>query len=111
MLKSDWQFNWHLEPNDSAKEVFKLTAQNNPMIIQGLLSIEDKDDHIFMYLIESAKFNKGRDKTYFGVSGNLVAFACKISMERGYEGFLAFDAKTVLIKTLSGIASRNAFSR
>ncbi len=96
--KPDWQFNWHLELNDSAKEVFKLTTHNNPMIIQGLLSIEDKDDHIFMHLIESAKFNKGRDKTYFGVPGNLVAYACKISMERGYVGFLAFDAKTVLIK-------------
>ncbi len=68
------------------------------MIIQGLISIEDKKDHIFMHLIESAKFNKGRDKTYFGVPGNLVAYACRISMERGYEGFLAFDAKTVLIK-------------
>jgi hypothetical protein len=80
------------------KQVFKLTTQNNPMIIQGLLSIEDKSDHIFMHLIESAKFNKGRNKTYFGVPGNLVAYACKVSMERGYDGFLAFDAKTVLIK-------------
>ena len=71
--KSDWQFNRHLELNDSSKEVFKLTTQNNPLIIQGLLSIEDKDDHNFMHLIESAKFNKGRDKTYFGVPGNLVA--------------------------------------
>lgn len=96
--KTDWQFNWHLELNDSQKEVFKLTTQNNPLIIQGLLSIEDKKDHIFMHLIESAKFNKGREKTYYGVPGNLVAYACKLSMERGYKGFLAFDAKTVLIK-------------
>lgn len=96
--KTDWQFNWHLELNDSQKEVFKLTTQNNPLIIQGLLSIEDKNDHIFMHLIESAKFNKGKEKTYYGVPGNLIAYACKLSMERGYEGFLAFDAKTVLIK-------------
>jgi hypothetical protein len=96
--KTEWQFNWHMELADSSKEVFKLTTQNNPMIIQGLLSIEDKDDHVFMHLIESAEFNKGKDKIYFGVPGNLVAYACKISMDRGYEGFLAFDAKTVLIK-------------
>lgn len=51
-----------------------------------------------MHLIESAKFNKGKNKAYFGVPGNLVAFACKISVDLGYEGFLAFDAKSALIK-------------
>ena len=51
-----------------------------------------------MHLIESAKFNKGKTKVYFGVPGNLVAYACKYSVEKGYEGFLAFDAKTALIK-------------
>jgi hypothetical protein len=29
--------------------------------------------------------------------GNLVAFACKLSFERGYEGFVSFIAKTKLI--------------
>ena len=62
------------------------------------LSIEDKGDHIFMHLVESAKFNKGKSKAYFGVAGNLVAFACKQSMERGYDGYVAFDSKTVLIE-------------
>lgn len=51
-----------------------------------------------MHLIESSKFIKGKDKVYYGVPGNLVAFACKISLEKGYEGFLSFDAKTSLIK-------------
>ncbi len=66
--------------------------------IQGLISIQDKEDHIFMHLIESPKFNKGIDKVYFGVPGNLVAFACKVSFDKGYQGFLAFDAKTALIR-------------
>jgi hypothetical protein len=83
---------------DESKEIFKLTTTNNPLIIQGLLSIEDKNDHIFMHLIESAKFNIGKNKMYFGVPGNLVAFACKVSMEKRYQGFLAFDAKSALIK-------------
>lgn len=51
-----------------------------------------------MHLIESAKFNKGKNKIYAGVPGNLVAFACQMSFDRGYAGFLAFDAKTSLIK-------------
>lgn len=96
--EADWQFKWHKELKDKTKEVYKLTTVNNPSIIQGLLSIEDKGDHIFMHLIESAKFNKGKKKVYFGVPGNLVAFACKVSIDKGYEGFLAFDAKTSLIK-------------
>ena len=51
-----------------------------------------------MHLIESAKFNKGKNNIYLGVSGNLVAYACKESFDRGYEGFVAFDAKTSLIE-------------
>jgi len=43
-------------------------------IIQGLLSISDYEDHIFMHLIESAPFNFGKPKLYEGVPGNLVAF-------------------------------------
>ncbi|MBX2933720.1 MAG: hypothetical protein KF825_05710 [Ferruginibacter sp.] len=96
--KTEWQFNWHKELKDPSKEVYKLTTVNNPLIIQGLVSIEDKSDHIFMHLIESSKFNKGKEKVYVGVPGNLVAFACKVSIDKGYEGFLAFDAKSVLIK-------------
>jgi len=96
--KRDWQFDWTNELKDKTKEIYKLTTINNPTIIQGLLSIEDKQDHIFMHLIESAKFNKGKDKVYFGVPGNLVAYACKISVDKGFEGFLAFDAKSALIK-------------
>lgn len=96
--ETGWQFKWHNELKDKSKDVYKLTTVNNPTIIQGLLSIEDKNDHIFMHLIESATFNKGKIKVYLGVPGNLVAFACKVSVDKGYEGFIAFDAKTALIK-------------
>jgi hypothetical protein len=96
--KADWNFDWSKEINDKSKEVYKLTTINNPTIIQGLVSIEDKQDHIFMHLIESAKFNKNKDKIYLGVPGNLIAYACKVSVDKGYQGFLAFDAKTALIK-------------
>ena len=96
--KEEWEFDWHTELKDKTKEIYKLTTVNNPIIVQGLLSIEDKKDHFFMHLIESSKFNRGEGKVYLGVPGNLVAFACKISVDKGYEGFLAFDAKTSLIK-------------
>lgn len=50
-----------------------------------------------MHLIESAPFNIGKNKTYLGVPGNLVAFACKLSFQRGGEGYVAFLSKTKLI--------------
>jgi len=95
---ADWQFDWAFEIRDKTKEVYKLTTVNNPGIIQGLISIEDKQDHVFMHLIENAIFNKSRNKVYVGVPGNLIAFACKVSVEKGYHGFISFDAKTSLIK-------------
>ena len=61
-----------------------------------MLCLEDKNDHIFIHLVESANFNKGTNKIYFGVAGNLFAFACKVSFEKGYEGYVAFDSKSVL---------------
>ncbi len=70
---------------------------NNPHIIQGLISVEIKPDHVYMHLIESAPFNIGKTKTYLGVPGNLVAFACKLSFQRGAEGYVSFVAKTKLI--------------
>lgn len=50
-----------------------------------------------MHLVESAPFNKGKAKIYSGVPGNLVAFACKLSFQRGHEGNVAFISKTQLI--------------
>lgn len=81
------------EIKDKSKEFFKLTTVNNPNIIQGLVSNEDKRDHIFMHLIESAKVNVGKNKVYVGVPANLMAFVCKVSFDKGYEGFVVFDVK------------------
>ncbi len=96
--KNGWQFNWKQELANNNREVYKLTIVNNPDIIQGLISFTIKFDHIYMDLIESAPFNLGRNKIYEGVAGNLVAFACKVSFQRGFEGFLSFTAKTKLIE-------------
>ncbi|GAB3929479.1 hypothetical protein [Larkinella terrae] len=96
--KKDWGFNWKQELKDPSREVYKLTTAGNRMIIQGLLSLEDKGDHIFMHLLESAKFNQGKTKVYVGVPGNLVAYACKLAFEKSYDGYVAFDSKSVLIE-------------
>lgn len=49
-------------------------------------------------MIESAEFNIGKDKVYLGIPGNLVAFACNLSFQRGNDGYVSFIAKTKLIE-------------
>ena len=95
--KNGWVFNWKTELDDNTKEVYKLTINNNPNIIQGILSITIETDHVYMDLLESAAFNKGKNKLYEGVAGNLVAYACKKSFQNGFDGYLSFTAKTKLI--------------
>lgn len=95
--KKGWLFDWKTELADNSKEVYKLTIVNNPSIIQGLLSLTIETDHVLMNLVESAPFNLGRNKLYEGVAGNLVAYACKVSFQHGFDGFVAFTAKTKLI--------------
>jgi len=105
--KNGWLFNWKNELKEPTRDIYKLTIVNNPSIIQGLISLEVKSDHVYMHLVESAPFNKGKTKMYSGVSGNLVAFACKFSFQRGHEGNVSFLSKTQLvdhyIKTLGAI--------
>lgn len=95
--KNGWVFDWKFELNQPAREVYKLTITENANIIQGLISLEIKSDHIYMHLVESASFNKGKNKIYAGVPGNLVAFACRLSFQRGLEGNVSFISKTQLI--------------
>lgn len=91
-----WDFDWKKEQTIAKKEVYKLVTEKEPNIIQGLISIEDKKDHIFIHLIENANHNKNKDRKYLGVAGNLIAFACKQSFESGYDGFVSFISKTIL---------------
>ena len=96
--KNGWLFSWKDEFKEPARDVYKLTIANNSAIIQGLVSLEVKEDHVYMHLVESSPFNKGKTKVYSGVAGNLVAFACKFSFQRGHEGNVSFLSKTQLIE-------------
>jgi hypothetical protein len=96
--KNRWLFNWKDEYKQPERDVYKLTIVNNASIIQGLISLEVKADHVYMHLVESAPYNKGKSKIYSGVPGNLVAFACKLSFQRGHQGNVSFISKTQLIE-------------
>jgi hypothetical protein len=63
-----------------------------------LISYSIEDNFVFVNLIENAKFNRGKAKLYEGVGGNLFAYACKLSLEEGFGGFVSFKAKSTLIE-------------
>jgi|JI6StandDraft_1071083.scaffolds.fasta_scaffold751033_1 hypothetical protein len=52
--KSNWLFDWKSETKNSSRQVFKLTIKDNPKVIQGLMSLEVRQGHIFLHLIENA---------------------------------------------------------
>ena len=62
--KNGWLFNWQFEIKQPERDVYKLTIVNNQSVIQGLISLEIKSDHVYMHLVESAPFNKGKSKVY-----------------------------------------------
>lgn len=95
--KNGWLFNWKEEFKNPIRDIFKLTIVGNSTIIQGLISLEVKSDHVYMHLVESAPFNKGKTKVYVGVAGNLVAYACKLSFQRGHDGNVSFLSKSQLV--------------
>jgi hypothetical protein len=105
--ENGWLFNWKTEFKQPDRDIYKLTIVGNLEIIQGLISITEREDHVYMHLIESAPFNLGRKKVYIGIPGNLVAFACRTAFHRGFNGYVSFTSKTQLIdhyqKTLGAI--------
>lgn len=95
--KSGWKFSWRKEYKENSNGIYKLCVVGDAKI-QGIISIEDKTDHIYVRLLENAPFNIGRNQLYKGVAGNLMAFACLQSQKAGYGGVVSFDSKSNLIE-------------
>lgn len=98
---SNWRFDWKKEALQADRKVYKLVvreAEPPNKVIQGLISLKPNYDHVFVHLVESAKFNQGKTKVHAGVPGNLFAYACKVSMDLGYGGFVTFVPKTQLVE-------------
>lgn len=93
---STWLFRWNEEAIQPDKQIFALFALGSPHI-QGMMSLQEMEDHIFVHLIESAPQNRGNEKVFEGVPGNLIAFAALRSRLLGMQGVIALDAKTELI--------------
>lgn len=96
--KAGWLFDWKKESKREDAKVYKLSIIENKNIIQGLVSLSDMGDHMFLNIAESAPFNRDEHKLYEGVGGSLFAYCCKQSFDNGNDGIIAFVAKTKLIE-------------
>lgn len=95
---ADWLFDWHSELYRRDRQVLKIELLQEPGTVQGLVSLTDKGDHIYMHLVENVSWNRGKNKLYCGVAGNLFAAACKLSFDLKYDGVISFVPKTQLIE-------------
>ena len=88
-----WNFEWKSKDLVDA-EIYKLTIVNNEQI-QGLVAIKDDKSNyaIYLKLAESSPNNIEKNKQYEGVGGHLFAIAVQKSLEKGYGGFVYFEAK------------------
>ena len=97
-----WEFDWKLQARKSDR-VLALFADGDDRG-QGLAAIRDTPEvsAVTLDLAESAPWNSKHNKKvegqeYIGVGGHLFAIAVRESYALGYNGFVAFTAKTRLI--------------
>jgi hypothetical protein len=78
LRKDRYFFDWKIEKN---QEVFKLLIKGSSDIL-GLVSIEriPQEWRIHIRLLTVSKENKGNEKKYDKIAGNLIAFVAKIAI-------------------------------
>jgi len=67
--------------------------------MKGLVEFEEVPSSLYniVYRIELAPENIGKNKKIDNVAGTLFAYVAKDSLDAGFEGFVVFDSKTLLI--------------
>lgn len=88
----DWNeaFDWSIYFGKARVEVYKMVLRGND-VIQGVIALERKEDHIWVHLIESIPEQR---KEFKRIGLHLLALACKRSIELGFEGAVALQSKT-----------------
>jgi L-amino acid N-acyltransferase YncA len=96
-IASHWYFGWKDELKDPGIQVYKMYIIDSPKIIQGLISLHVDKGFIEVRYAENSEYMK-KTKIYRGVGTNLFAYACKLSKEQGFGGFIGFIVKSNVIK-------------
>lgn len=97
LSKARYFFNWKTEQKN---EVYKLTIEGSEDIL-GLLSliVHEEEKRIEINLLAVSKENRGKNKVYERIAGNLIAWACIVAVKRfGEDACVSLVPKTDLIK-------------
>ncbi|MGV3612856.1 MAG: hypothetical protein ACO1N0_17980 [Fluviicola sp.] len=93
LTKSRFYFNWRTE---KVNDVYKLVLDDE---ILGVMSCihHKEEERIEIVLLAVSKDNRGRNKKYDRITGNLIAFACKEGIKHyGINGCVSLVPKTSL---------------
>jgi len=100
-LDDNWNFNWPELFQTKGSDFFKITTAETPEIVEGLVMFSVYfGEMVFMNNLELAPRNIGKKKKYDWVAGCLIAYGCRIALEKGkgaYQGYLTFESKSSLI--------------
>lgn len=93
-----FSFDWKLEKKKE-NNIYKLFLLDEKDEILGLLSLKDIKDELRIHinLIEISERNIGRGKKYDRIAGCLIAYACQLSFDKSYDGFVSLIPKSRLI--------------
>lgn len=96
ITKSKYFFDWKTEKEN---EVFKLALLGSDEIL-GLVSLIEHDDkRIQINLLAVSKENRGKNKIFEGIAGNLIAWACREAVKRfGEDACISLIPKDRLVK-------------
>ena len=93
-----WNFTWSRV--DPRCDVYELFIENDP-VVQGRIALIPQKDCVEGVWIESAPHNLKHGNVpgkFQGVGGHLFAIGCQASIDNGTDGYMAFTAKSGLIK-------------
>jgi hypothetical protein len=88
-------FNWSKEKEHYIYKLF-LTATEKIVELMSVIDV-GQELRIEIHLIEVSKENRGRNKLIEGIAGCLIAYACRLSFDKGYQGFVSLIPKTKII--------------
>lgn len=93
ITKSRFYFNWKTEKSN---DVYKLVLGDEILGVMSCIHYQE-EERIEIVLLAVSRENRGRDKKYERIAGNLIAFACKEAMKyHGINGCVSLVPKTSL---------------
>ena len=95
LKKDGWNFDWDKSFGAISQKIAYLDDDK----IQGLVEFEEVPSSLYniIYRIELAPENIGKNKRIDNIAGTLFAYVAKDSLDAGFEGFVVFDSKTILL--------------